>query len=169
MGILYFSHLCEPTVRAYQCIQCSTDLALEKDFIFRDYLGSNRGEAYLFKEIVNVFYGPSETKLFTAGFFEGAQVFCKGCNKCIGWIYLKGEDLQTQLKENQVSIEVQCVKISCSSNTTPVNRSILTSYEQLVLQNESQATGLGTPVIPRIPYNWPYSTYSIAANSSSVN
>lgn len=132
MGILYLQHLCEPNQRAYQCFQCSTDIALEKDFVFRDYLGCNRGEAYLFRHIENVYFGQRETKLFTSGFFDGAQVFCKGCNKNIGWIYYKGEDHQTQFKENKASIEVYSVKISHNINftgATPLKQSILTSYE----------------------------------------
>ena len=72
MGRLYVEHIKQRYRRAYYCIKCDTDLALECDFLFTDFLGVNRGEALLFKNVVNVYMGVKEEKLMTSGFYTGA-------------------------------------------------------------------------------------------------
>lgn len=72
MGKLYVDHLRAGHIRAYYCVKCDSDLALESDFVFTDFLGIQRGEALLFKKVVNVYFGIKEEKLMTSGFFKGA-------------------------------------------------------------------------------------------------
>jgi hypothetical protein len=72
MGKLYVNHIRSGYIRAYYCLKCDADLALESDFVFTDFLGIQRGEALLFKNVVNVYYGLTEEKLMTSGFYKGA-------------------------------------------------------------------------------------------------
>ncbi len=57
MGILYLRHFEHSTLRTYKCRNCFTDLAYEKDFFFKDYLGMNKGESLLFKDVENTYNG----------------------------------------------------------------------------------------------------------------
>ena len=71
---------------------------MEKDFCFEDKLGVQRGDAFMFKSVVNVFFGVKEDKLMSSGFYKGAQVFCKVCCKQIGWTYFETDDIQNKFK-----------------------------------------------------------------------
>ena len=81
MGILFLERLCSPSLPTYQCRECQTDLALEKDSIGKD------GEsASLFEVVTNVYFGIKETKL-SSGFCERCYIYCKQCHFRVGWYY----------------------------------------------------------------------------------
>ena len=115
MGKLYVNQLRSGHIRAYYCIKCDTDLALESDYVFTDFLGIQRGEALLFKKVVNVYFGLQEEKLMTSGFYKGAQVYCKVCCMQIGWTYFETDDAQCKFKEGRTSLEVKSINLQRQS------------------------------------------------------
>lgn len=92
----------------YSCIHCRTHLANHDELVSRSFQG-NRGRAYLFNSVINIFCGPSEQRELNTGSHSVADIFCSNCDKNLGWKYEKAFVEAQKYKEGKYLIELEHV------------------------------------------------------------
>lgn len=90
--------------RVYACQNCRTHLTSHDDIISKSFHGRH-GRAYLFDDCVNVTIGPPEDRMLITGLHSVCDIFCKRCQKCVGWTYQKAYEASQKYKEGKFIIE----------------------------------------------------------------
>jgi Yippee zinc-binding/DNA-binding /Mis18, centromere assembly len=90
--------------RVYACQNCRTHLTSHDDIISKSFHGRH-GRAYLFDVCVNVTIGPAEDRMLITGLHSVCDIFCKRCQKCVGWTYQKAYEASQKYKEGKFIIE----------------------------------------------------------------
>ena len=75
----------------------------KRAFSFDSFLLS--GRAYLFDHCVNVKIGPPEDRLLMTGLHSVNDIFCKRCQKLVGWTYTKAYEASQKYKEGKFIVE----------------------------------------------------------------
>eukprot|EP00536_Pseudo-nitzschia_multiseries_P002038 jgi/Psemu1/251252/estExt_Genewise1Plus.C_270048 len=88
----------------YTCAQCRTHLTSHDEIISKSFHGRH-GRAYLFHHCVNVRIGPAEDRLLMTGLHSVNDIFCKRCERKVGWTYTRAYDSNQQYKEGKFIVE----------------------------------------------------------------
>mmetsp|Transcript_2988 Transcript_2988/g.6465 ORF Transcript_2988/g.6465 Transcript_2988/m.6465 type:complete len:366 (+) Transcript_2988:164-1261(+) len=90
--------------QVYTCGQCRTHLTSHDDIMSKAFHGRH-GRAYLFDQCVNVRTGPPENRPLITGLHSVSDIFCKRCDHCVGWTYIKAYEPSQKYKEGKFIIE----------------------------------------------------------------
>lgn len=90
--------------QVYTCAHCRTHLTSHDDIISKSFHGRH-GRAYLFDQCVNITTGPPEDRLLITGLHSVCDIFCKRCDKLVGWTYTKAYEPSQKYKEGKFIIE----------------------------------------------------------------
>lgn len=113
MGRLFLDFFSDESNHVYICKRCLSNspsrtktvhLASSNDLVSKS-LHSRNGPAYLFRDVVNVFLGPTHEREMQTGIFAVQDVFCKSCSNLIGWRYERSYEDSEKYKENAVALE----------------------------------------------------------------
>jgi len=88
----------------YCCGECSTHLTTRDDIISKSFHGRH-GRAFLLDSCVNVTIGPAEDRPLMTGLHSVCDIFCKRCNTCVGWTYIRAYELSQKYKEGKFIVE----------------------------------------------------------------
>mmetsp|Transcript_18048 Transcript_18048/g.41408 ORF Transcript_18048/g.41408 Transcript_18048/m.41408 type:complete len:311 (+) Transcript_18048:422-1354(+) len=88
----------------YTCAQCRTHLTSHDEIISKSFHGRH-GRAYLFDHCVNVRIGPAEDRLLITGLHSVNDIFCKRCDKLVGWTYSRAYERSQKYKEGKFIVE----------------------------------------------------------------
>ncbi|XP_016476149.2 protein yippee-like At5g53940 [Nicotiana tabacum] len=84
MGRLFLVDLEGKTVN---CKICKTQLALTNNLMLKDFI-CHKEKAYLFRNVVNITFGPNEEKMILSEMHTIADIFCCCCGQIVGWKYV---------------------------------------------------------------------------------
>lgn len=90
--------------RTYNCGKCRTAVASVGGIISRAFHCKN-GKAYLFQNVVNVFFEAEENRRMTSGVHTVADVLCVQCGDRLGWKYLAVQENSQKYKEGKYVLE----------------------------------------------------------------
>ncbi|CAK77105.1 unnamed protein product (macronuclear) [Paramecium tetraurelia] len=90
--------------RIYVCSKCHIHISNYKSRISKNFRGGF-GQAFLFEKGINYHVGQSEVKDLMTGKHTVQDVICNGCNKVIGWKYIKAYRESEKYKEGKIIIE----------------------------------------------------------------
>lgn len=111
MGILMLEYV--HGTEYFECRKCQTRFASKNDISSKNFKSST-GPAYLFKKVVNTFYGEIHLKVMATGQHHIRNAYCKRCNQCIGWTYENAFEESELYKIGQTILECAYVKF-CSN------------------------------------------------------
>lgn len=107
MGRVFYDHL--GGARVIMCIDCGTPLTNKDNLESGEYRGSS-GKAYLFTRAVNLRYSQVVERTMLTGKHFVRDVFCKKCNKQLGWMYEFAVEKTQRHKEGKVILEKANIK-----------------------------------------------------------
>lgn len=84
----------------YVCSNCGTHLSQTDSCISRAFSG-REGKAYLFNTTINTVLGKHEDRQLLTGLHVVADLKCKGCEKSVGWSYIKAHENTQKYKEGK--------------------------------------------------------------------
>lgn len=102
MGRIFLSHM--GGRGSIVCKDCKTPLTNRENLESTQYQGSS-GPAHLYNRTSNLNYGPVENRHMLTGDHWVRDVFCKGCDKKIGWMYELASPYEQRHKEGKVILE----------------------------------------------------------------
>ncbi|VVT49146.1 uncharacterized protein SAPINGB_P002126 [Magnusiomyces paraingens] len=106
MGVQFNKYLSGSQI--YCCKNCRTHLAFDHDVESRDFTGV-LGKAYLITYLVNVTFGPLETRPMMTGEFQVRDVACRFCSKNVGWIYVESFKSSEKYKVGKYILETRAI------------------------------------------------------------
>ncbi|CAL1270185.1 unnamed protein product [Larinioides sclopetarius] len=99
MGVLFREHLGGNI--QYRCGTCNTYLT-HRGYRISTRFTSGNGPAWLFKEVVNIYYGNAISRNMITGRHIVRKIYCKGCSTKLGWFYemafMKGQEYKEGCK-----------------------------------------------------------------------
>ncbi|KAL5700203.1 hypothetical protein ACHQM5_025680 [Ranunculus cassubicifolius] len=104
MGRLFVE--CLPETRIFKCKCCRVDLACYYDIRAHNFVG-RCGDAYLFRDVVNVSPGPTEIRQLISGLHAVKDIYCCSCQQLLGWKYEKAYEEDQMYKEGMYVLEMQ--------------------------------------------------------------
>lgn len=107
MGRLFLDHM--GGQRVILCTKCDTPLTNKENCESGAYQGST-GKAYLFTKAINIKYSEVLERNMLTGKHYVRDVFCKGCNEKLGWMYEFAVDSSQRHKEGKVILEKAFIK-----------------------------------------------------------
>ncbi|KAL5262290.1 hypothetical protein ACHWQZ_G007870 [Mnemiopsis leidyi] len=102
MGKLFLEH--PGGRRLYACASCMTVLTNKRSLVSTTFHGMS-GSAYLFNSVVNVLRGDSRTTDMRTGRHIVRDVYCKRCQKYVGWTYEYAMSADQRYKEGMYVLE----------------------------------------------------------------
>lgn len=109
MGRTFIDHM--GGIRVIVCIECGTPLTNRETLESGNYQGSS-GKAYLFTRATNLRYSQVIERNMLTGKHFVRDVFCKKCNKQLGWMYEFAVTENQRHKEGKVILEKANIKES---------------------------------------------------------
>ncbi|XP_013648007.2 protein yippee-like At3g55890 [Brassica napus] len=91
--------------KVYSCIHCKTNLTKDQDIMSKSFK-IRGGQAYLFREVVNVSTGNKEDRMMITGLHTVTDIFCVGCGLNVGWKYVTAHDVSQKYKEGKSVLEL---------------------------------------------------------------
>ena len=88
----------------YLCKKCETPLTNRESLESNNYVGST-GKALLFTKVVNIRCSEVQERTMMTGKHFVRDVFCKGCEEKLGWMYEYAVPETQRHKEGKVILE----------------------------------------------------------------
>ncbi|XP_047963095.1 protein yippee-like At4g27740 [Salvia hispanica] len=88
----------------YSCRNCRNPVALHA-YLESKKFKAKSGEAYLFRQAMNVVVGAKEVRQLMTGDYAIAKIFCRTCGDEMGWTYLTAFDARQKYKEGKYILE----------------------------------------------------------------
>lgn len=88
----------------YRCSGCLSDLALADELVSKAFQGRH-GRAFLFSTVINVQYGPLESRQLTTGLHTVRDIYCSNCDIPCGWHYSSATEQSQKYKEGKFCVE----------------------------------------------------------------
>lgn len=107
MGRIFLDHM--GGARVIICTKCSTPLTNKENLESGNYQGST-GKAYLFTRAINIRYNEIQERHMMTGKHYVRDVFCKGCEDKLGWMYEFAVPESQRHKEGKVILEKAFIK-----------------------------------------------------------
>ncbi|URD93794.1 hypothetical protein MUK42_01227 [Musa troglodytarum] len=93
-----------PGPRVYSCRNCRTHISRSDKIIAETQ--ELHGPATLFYRAVNIYMGPEQDwRLLAGGLCRVADVYCCGCDECLGWKYTRSHDVPNMFKVGKFCID----------------------------------------------------------------
>ena len=102
MGRIFIEHI--GGTRLFSCADCHTVLTNRDELISTKFTGAT-GRAFLFNKAVNLNYSEVMDRVMLTGRHMVRDVFCKNCDKQLGWMYEFATEKQQRYKEGKVILE----------------------------------------------------------------
>ncbi|CAI2350894.1 unnamed protein product [Caenorhabditis sp. 36 PRJEB53466] len=102
MGLKFFENVGGNKI--FICAECSVYLADKSSCQSTEFTGIT-GQAYLFKNVVNVSYGPMDLREMRTGNHYVRDVSCQSCDTKLGWMYELAPKNEERYKEGSVILE----------------------------------------------------------------
>ena len=102
MGRIFIEHI--GGTRLFSCADCDTVLTNRDELISTRFQGAT-GRAYLFNRAVNLNYSEVMDRVMLTGHHMVRDVFCKNCDKQLGWMYEFATEDKERYKEGKVILE----------------------------------------------------------------
>ncbi|PWN29661.1 yippee-like protein [Jaminaea rosea] len=90
--------------RVYGCGTCHSHLSTEECIVSRQFNGQH-GKAYLFDQVVNVYFGDAEDRHMTTGMHTVRDIRCRKCAAVLGWKYDRAFVQTEKYKEGKFILE----------------------------------------------------------------
>ncbi|KAN0061744.1 hypothetical protein ACQY0O_005736 [Thecaphora frezii] len=88
----------------FVCSSCGAHLALQDEIISKSFSG-RQGKAYLFASTLNTTVGQKEDRQLLTGLHTVADLKCAGCEKSVGWMYVRAWEAAQKYKEGKFIME----------------------------------------------------------------
>lgn len=95
--------------RVIICKKCKTPLTNKENFESGEYRGST-GAAFLFTKAINLRYSEIQERNMMTGRHYVRDIYCKGCNEKIGWMYEFAVPDKQRHKEGKFILEKVFIK-----------------------------------------------------------
>lgn len=102
MGRLFVDHMGGSKV--ISCKKCLTPLTNKDNLESGNFQGST-GKAYLFTKAINLRMGDVQQRSMMTGLHYVRDVYCKGCDEKLGWMYEFACPREQRHKEGKVILE----------------------------------------------------------------
>ncbi|CAK9149207.1 unnamed protein product [Ilex paraguariensis] len=88
----------------YSCSKCRNPVALRDDLLSKTFRARS-GQAYMFRQAMNIMVGQKEDRQLLTGHFTIAGIYCSNCGEELGWKYFRAYDPKQKHKEGRFIIE----------------------------------------------------------------
>merc|ERR1711962_557209 len=102
MGVVFLEH--PGGARYFCCMNCKAPLTNRSELSSTRFTGAT-GRAYLFNKVVNVSHSAAACRIMLTGRHIVRDVYCKGCETKLGWMYEFATHDDQQYKEGKTILE----------------------------------------------------------------
>jgi len=102
MGVVFLEH--PGGTRFFCCASCRAPLTNRSELTSTRFTGAT-GRAYLFNKVVNVFHSGPACRIMLTGRHIVRDVYCRGCESKLGWMYEFATAEEQQYKEGKTILE----------------------------------------------------------------
>merc|ERR1711990_338488 len=125
MGVVFLEH--PGGARYFCCMNCKAPLTNRSELSSTRFTGAT-GRAYLFNRVVNVKHSAASCRIMLTGRHIVRDVYCKGCETKLGWMYEFATNEDQQYKEGKTILERALIQEKDGFSDGDSHNSLLRSH-----------------------------------------